>query len=65
MPERTNDDNLYKVGTIITARANPDLKLIIKGYKQHIYYCVAKDDFKSNDFAYFENELISSATQVA
>jgi hypothetical protein len=51
-------DNIYQDGTIITAIANPGLKLVIKRYYQRIYYCAVVDEPNRKHFAYFERELI-------
>lgn len=58
MSYRTNTDNIYKEGTIITARENPALKLVIVKYYQRIYYCASKEKTDGKQLAYFEKELI-------
>jgi hypothetical protein len=58
MSYKTNTDNRYNEGTIITAKADPDLKLMIMKYYQRIYYCVVVDNPDRN-LAYFERELIT------
>lgn len=58
MSFRTNTDNRYKEGTIITAKADPGLKLMIMKYYQRIYYCAVIGDADRN-LAYFERELIT------
>jgi len=58
MSYRTNTDNHYTEGTIITAKAAPDLKLMIIKYYQRIYYCSVIGDPDRN-LAYFERELIA------
>jgi hypothetical protein len=54
-----NSDNLYKVGSWITAKVHPELQLEIKAYFQRIYYCavIGQPDLKR--LAYFERELIT------
>jgi hypothetical protein len=52
-----NDDNKFKEGTIVTAKADPSLKLIIMKYKKRIYYCAEEANRSHNNFAYFEAEL--------
>jgi hypothetical protein len=59
MSYRTNLDNIYAVGTFITAKENPSLKLKIMNYYQRIYYCAVVEDEGRKQFAYFERELIS------
>lgn len=58
MSYRTNDDNIYKEGTVITAKVDPGLKLIIKKYYQRIYYCAVVSDPERKHLVYFERELI-------
>jgi hypothetical protein len=59
MSYRTNEDNIYKQGSFITARENPAANLIIQKYYQRIYYCTRVDDPSKKLFAYFERELIA------
>ncbi|HTH55846.1 MAG TPA: hypothetical protein VL728_07345 [Cyclobacteriaceae bacterium] len=58
MRNEINDDNIYKEGTIISAKTAPEVKLLIMKYRQRIYYCSALDHPEQNNFAYFERELI-------
>ena len=51
-------DNIYEEGTVITAKINPDLKLIILRYYQRIYYCAIVGAIDNKPFAYFERELV-------
>lgn len=53
------NDNIYNEGTVITAKINPDLKLVILRYYQRIYYCAVVGEPDRKPFAYFERELIS------
>jgi hypothetical protein len=53
-----NNDNLYPVGTFITAKEFPDRKLHITAYQQRIYYCATVDQPAARQLAYFERELI-------
>jgi hypothetical protein len=52
-------DNIYKEGTLITAKADPECKLIINRYIGRIYYCKAVNDANGKLLAYFERELIA------
>lgn len=52
-------DNIYKEGTVITAKADPGSKLIIDRYLGRIYYCKAVNSPGGKLFAYFERELIA------
>lgn len=58
MRNEINDDNIYKEGTVICAKADPEVKLIILKYRQRIYYCASVESPEQNNFAYFEKELI-------
>jgi hypothetical protein len=58
MSYRTNTDNNYAVGTSITAKENPSLKLTITKYYQRIYYCTVVGDEQRKQLAYFERELL-------
>ncbi len=55
-----NNDNIYTVGTVIYARQNPTIKLVIKSYKARIYYCEAIDSERKTTKAYFEHELLAN-----
>ncbi|HEY5747413.1 MAG TPA: hypothetical protein VIU12_15145 [Chryseolinea sp.] len=59
MSYKTNTDNLFPEGTLITAKADPGLKLKIMRYYQRIYYCAVVDAPEHKQFAYFERELIA------
>jgi hypothetical protein len=52
------NDNIYKEGTVICAKADPALKLIITKYRQRIYYCMLLDHPDQSNFAHFEKELM-------
>ena len=54
-------DNLYRVGTLISAKANPVLQLVIESYCQRIYYCRSVAEPDRRHIAYYERELIPPA----
>jgi hypothetical protein len=56
-----SNDNIYPEGTLITAKVNPGLPLVIRKYYQRIYYCAIVGDPAHKHFAYFERELIPPA----
>ena len=58
MSFRTNSDNLYQVGTIIFAKASPEVSLLIEKYYQRIYYCSVHGNEGAKQLAYFERELL-------
>jgi hypothetical protein len=53
----TSKDNIYPIGTFVTAKVNPTLPLVIHQYYQRIYYCAVVNDPEHKHFAYFEREL--------
>ena len=57
MKTEINDDNLYKEGSIICAKIEPTLKLLITKYSQRIYYCTVVGHPDQKNLAYFESEL--------
>lgn len=60
MSYKTILDNIYPVGTFITAKKNPSIKLEISNYYRRIYYCAAvEENGPKKQLAYFERELIS------
>jgi hypothetical protein len=59
MSYRTNTDNIYAEGTLITAKANPSQELRIMKYYQRIYYCAVLGEENKKQLVYFERELIA------
>ena len=58
MSEGIMADNIYKVGTLITAKTDPGVKLKIERYYQRIYYCSVVAAPEQKHFVYFERELL-------
>jgi hypothetical protein len=58
MKSPVNDDNRYKVGSIMTAYAHPSQKLRLVDYKDRIYYCQLTDEVNGKTLAYYDRELI-------
>jgi hypothetical protein len=54
-------ENIYKEGTFIYAKVDPERKLIINRYLKRIYYCEAVNDPAHKMLVYFERELIPPA----
>lgn len=50
-------DNNFDLGTLVSAKAFPTLKLVIVKYYQRIYYCAEVNNPNKKHLAYFENEL--------
>jgi hypothetical protein len=59
MSERINNDNIYKIGSLVTSRDNPSRKLVIRQYYQRIYYCSIVESPEVKELAYFERELMN------
>lgn len=59
MAYQTNEDNIFRVGTIILAKEAPAVKLQIKNYYQRIYYCAIVGNESAKQKVYFERELIA------
>lgn len=63
MSYRTNSDNIYPEGTLLTAKADPSLQLRVEKYYQRIYYCAVVGDEDKKQLAYFERELAAPAAK--
>ena len=63
MAEKPVNDNIYKVGTLIKAKDNPGMDLIIHSYLQRIYFCAELGNPHGKHLAYFEGELISPSSE--
>jgi len=61
MTDRLIKDNRYEEGSIILAKANPEVRLLIIEYLQRTYYCVEVNHPQQKQLAYFERELVSPA----
>lgn len=59
MSYQTSEDNIYSVGTLITAREAPTVTLKITSYYQRIYYCSIEGNDTGKVKVYFERELIA------
>lgn len=58
MSYRTNTDNIYPEGSLITAKEAPSVQLKIVAYNQRIYYCAVVGDEGRKQLTYYERELI-------
>lgn len=56
---RTIADNIYSIGTRVTAKHDPAQQLVIVRYYQRIYYCSIVDQPAHKQLAYFERELVT------
>jgi hypothetical protein len=53
------NDNIFKAGTVITAKENPHVKLVIMRYIHQSYYCAVVGGNVKHQLTYFERELIA------
>ncbi len=58
MSQQASSDNIYPVGSLITALENPALQLKIVKYYQRIYYCEVDGNQSLKQLAYYERELM-------
>lgn len=50
-------ENKFAEGSLVYARENPKLHLIIRRYLHHIYYCRERDNPEERERVYFERDL--------
>jgi hypothetical protein len=62
MNYKRSNDNIYKAGTVITAKENPHVKLVIMRYIHRTYYCAVVGGDTKNQLTYFEQELIAPSS---
>lgn len=56
---RQTAKNRFKEGEVVCALVNPTLKLIIRRYVDHIYYCKIQQDPARKELVYFDRELMN------
>jgi hypothetical protein len=54
---KRENDNIYKMGTVVTTKENPGRKLLIKKYIHRTYYCAVIGDAETN-LTYLERDLV-------
>ncbi|HEY0653318.1 MAG TPA: hypothetical protein VGD65_09325 [Chryseosolibacter sp.] len=59
MSNKRENDNLYPAGTVIAAKANPQVKLVIMKYIHQTYYCSVLGNAVVNNLKYREQDLIA------
>jgi hypothetical protein len=59
-PNEVIADNLYEVGSVVTARNNPTVRLVVRRYLKRVYYCIVQDHPDQKERVYFERELSAS-----
>ncbi len=51
-------ESKFKPGDTVYAKANPEVKLIVRLYYRRIYYCTFAEDPKKKEVVFFERELL-------
>ncbi len=54
-------ENIFPEGSVVFAKANPDLKLVVRRYAKRIYHCTIQDSPLETELVYFERELAAAA----
>jgi hypothetical protein len=52
------NDNIYKTGTVVTTKENPNRRLVIMKYIHRTYYCAVVGDAEINNLTYLERDLV-------
>ena len=56
---KRHNDNIFKIGTSVTAKGDPSVNLVIKKYIHRSYFCTVADDDSRNYRRYLEKDLIA------
>jgi len=59
MNNTPKNDNKYKVGETIFAKATPEDQLIVRRYTRRIYYCMNPQKTEEKDVVLFEREILN------
>ncbi|MEQ9440096.1 MAG: hypothetical protein RIG62_13665 [Cyclobacteriaceae bacterium] len=51
-------DNIFSEGSVVYAKVDPTLKLVVRRYVKRIYYCTIQKDPARKELVYFERELM-------
>jgi hypothetical protein len=54
------NDNIYQTGTVVTAKENPNRRLLIMKYVHRIYYCAVIGNAAVNHLTYHERDLVAT-----
>jgi hypothetical protein len=52
---------IFPEGSVVYAKVNPGLKLMVRRYAKRIYYCTAPEQPSQRELVYFGRELTSDA----
>ena len=62
MNYKRENNNIYPAGTVVSAKADPSVKLVIMKYIHHTYYCSVIGNAEVNNLKYRESDLIPPRT---
>jgi hypothetical protein len=54
------NDNIYKIGAVVTTRENRERKLVVRKYIHRTYYCVLVGNESGEFLTYFERDLVAA-----
>lgn len=57
------NDNIYKTGSIVAAKKDPNVKLMIRKYIHRTYYCTVIGDAAISQLRYLEKDLLPSQSE--
>jgi hypothetical protein len=60
MNTKRENDNIYKTGTVVTTKEDPNRKLVIMKYIHRTYYCAVVGDAAINNLHYQERDLVAA-----
>jgi len=55
---KNEKEGKYMAGDIVYAKANPDVKLVVRRYVLRVYYCRFPDEPGRKELALYERELL-------
>ena len=54
-------ENIFSEGSVVYARENPALALVVRRYVGRIYYCTLQNNPSHKELVYFERELMAQS----
>ena len=58
------NDNIYKTGSVVTAKKDPNVKLVIMKYIHQTYYCAVVGNAVVSRLNYREKDLIPPSVEM-
>ena len=52
-------ENIFPEGSVVYAKEDPTLKLVVRRYVDRIYYCTISEDPSHKELVYYERELVA------